>query len=77
MWIALTIFIDDRLLGLLAGSDAIADSIQRIVNEGQTPKLNQNYENNDDGDIYALAKRVSQVLQKIRESSNRSQKKQR
>lgn len=68
--------LDQKLLSLLANSDAIAESVQRIASEGQTSKMDGN-ENNDEGDIYALATRVGQILQKIRESSSKNQKKQR
>jgi hypothetical protein len=69
-------FIDERLLNLIAESDPITESVQRIVNEGQVPKLEQDENNEDvDGDIFALAKRVSVVLQQIRESHKKSSQK--
>lgn len=64
-------------MNLLANSNAIAESVERIVTEGQSPNTEHSDENNDEGDIYTLAKRVGQILQKIRESNNKSQKKQR
>jgi hypothetical protein len=68
--------IDQRLLNLIAESDAITDSVQRIVNEGQVPKLEQDENNDDvDGDIFALAKRVLLILQQIRESNKSSSEK--
>lgn len=68
--------IDQRLLNLIAESDAITDSVQRIVNEGQSPKIEQDETNDDvDGDIFALAKRVLLILQQIRESNKSSSEK--
>ncbi|KAL7321291.1 Vacuolar protein 8 [Mucor circinelloides] len=68
---------DERLLSLIANSDAITESIKRIINEGQKPKMEMGEEDTDDGDIFALAKRVYNTLQQIRESNVASQKKQR
>ncbi|KAG2193446.1 hypothetical protein INT46_011082 [Mucor plumbeus] len=68
---------DERLLNLIANSDTITDSIKRIINEGQKPKMEMGEEDTDDGDIFALAKRVYNILQQIRESNSTSQKKQR
>ncbi|CAO0789851.1 unnamed protein product [Mucor circinelloides] len=68
---------DERLLNLIANSDAITESIKRIINEGQKPKMEMGEEDTDDGDIFALAKRVYNTLQQIRESNVASQKKQR
>lgn len=68
---------DERLLNLIANSDAITESIKRIINEGQKPKMEMGEEDTDDGDIFALAKRVYNTLQQIRESDVASQKKQR
>ncbi|CAO3624988.1 unnamed protein product [Mucor hiemalis] len=71
---------DERLSNLIAASNSITESIQRIVNEGQGPKLEgDDTEQDVDGDIFALAKRVHSILQNIRESNknNTSQKKQR
>lgn len=65
---------------MIAASNSITESIQRIVNEGQGPKLEgDDTEQDVDGDIFALAKRVHSILQNIRESNknNTSQKKQR
>jgi hypothetical protein len=58
-------------LSLIANSDDITESVQRIVNEGQAPKMDQGEENGDDGDIFALANRVHQILQQIREASQK------
>lgn len=67
---------DERLANLIANSNAITESIQRIVNEGQGPKLDQDETEQDvDGDIFALAKRVHHILQNIRESNTTSQQK--
>ncbi|KAF1799495.1 armadillo-type protein [Mucor lusitanicus] len=68
---------DERLLGLIANSGTITESIKRIINEGQKPKMEIGEEDADDGDIFALAKRVYNTLQQIRESNGASQKKQR
>ncbi|KAI9360301.1 vacuolar protein 8 [Pilaira anomala] len=70
---------DERLLNLIAESDPITESVQRIVNEGQAPKVEQDENTEDgDGDIFGLAKRVYHILQKIRDSNKKSfQKKQR
>lgn len=75
----LTLFTDERLLNLIAESDPIIESVQRIVNEGQVPKVEHDETNEDaDGDIFALAKRVYLILQQIRDSNKKSsQKKQR
>lgn len=74
----LTLIIDERLLSLIAESEPIIESVQRIVNAGQVPKVEHDDTNEDtDGDIFALAKRVHQILQQIRESQKSSQKKQR
>lgn len=68
---------DERLLNLIANSETITESIKRIINEGQKPKMEVGEEDADDGDIFALAKRVYNTLQQIRESNGASQKKQR
>ncbi|KAG2204305.1 vacuolar protein 8 [Mucor mucedo] len=69
---------DERLLNLIAESEPIIESVQRIVNAGQVPKAEHDDTNEDaDGDIFALAKRVYQILQQIRDSKKSSQKKQR
>jgi hypothetical protein len=70
----INLYVDERLLSLIANSEAITESVQRIVNEGQTPKEDQGEENGDDGDIFALANRVHQILQQIREANNKPQK---
>ncbi|KAI7902308.1 vacuolar protein 8 [Cokeromyces recurvatus] len=67
---------DERLLSLIAESKSIVESVKRIADEGQVPRMDNNDEN-EDSDIYALAKRVYHILQQIGESNNRSQKKQR
>lgn len=71
--------LDERLLNLIAESDLITESVQRIVNEGQVPKIEQDENAEDsDGDIFALAKRVDLILQKTRGNNRKSsQKKQR
>ncbi|KAG2229147.1 hypothetical protein INT48_000956 [Thamnidium elegans] len=55
------------------------ESVQRIFNEGQVPKVEQDENAEDsDGDIFALAKRVYHILQQTRDSNKKSsQKKQR
>ncbi|KAI8070293.1 vacuolar protein 8 [Thamnidium elegans] len=70
---------DKRLLNLIAESDLITESVQRIFNEGQVPKVEQDENAEDsDGDIFALAKRVYHILQQTRDSNKKSsQKKQR
>ncbi|KAK4511233.1 uncharacterized protein ATC70_012447 [Mucor velutinosus] len=68
---------DERLLNLIANSDTITESIKRIINEGQKPKMEIGEEDAEDGDIFALAKRVYNTLQQIRESNGASQKKHR
>lgn len=77
--IVFTFILDERLLNLIAESDTITESVQRIVNEGQAPKVEQDENTEDgDGDIFGLAKRVYHTLQEIRDSNKKSsQKKQR
>ncbi|KAI8636901.1 vacuolar protein 8 [Parasitella parasitica] len=68
---------DERLLNLIANSNTITESIKRIINEGQKPKMDMGEDDTDDGDIFALAKRVFSILQQIRDSNATSQQKQR
>ncbi|GAA5816134.1 Vacuolar protein 8 [Mucor flavus] len=70
---------DERLLNLIAESDPITESVQRIVNEGQAPKAEQEENAEDsDGDIFVLANRVYITLKKTRvDNKKSSQKKQR
>lgn len=58
-------------MNLIANSNAITESVQRIVNDGQVPKVDQAEENGDDGDIFALANRVYQILQQARDKSQK------
>ncbi|KAI8967922.1 vacuolar protein 8 [Mycotypha africana] len=75
---------DEKLIALIAGSDTIIESVQRIVDEGRQQSVSQGISEqqqqsnaSDDGDIYGLAKRVYQTLQQIRESNEKTQRKQR
>lgn len=67
------------MLNLIAESDLITESVQRIVNEGEVPKVEQDENAEDsDGDIFVLAKRVYLTLQQTRvDNKKSSQKKQR
>ncbi|KAI9486764.1 MAG: vacuolar protein 8 [Benjaminiella poitrasii] len=67
---------DERLLKLIIESNTIVESVKRIADEGQALRMENNDEN-DEGDIHTLAKRVYHILQQNGEANNRSQKKQR